>query len=485
MYLVPSRPLQFQASLDISADDTDTLCGTSQTHELWWDADSGILNSRARHITKVPGSMLDKDNLLPSNLNKDETEVYYHGEEKKHEADKAIAGHNRPAAPQNRQLNDLLDCMFGRGDLVLSLFWRSSEAGAEAGHREAWGSCREGEVEGKARVNHQRQALGTAILRRVDLLPLVRWASASRVLRIPIQPTNANNGGMPPPEALPLSISYRREPSAVARRKSHGLSGRRDGMKQAGDVLGDVRRDCEEGKEHDQELSSSRDMNNALTQHAGKPNLDHPLALGGGGAMIGEAREGTGEKGSTSMGDGHVLSLNGSASPKQGVETPEGSLGRSVSADSDSAGSWDSKTNTVLHQSNRTEHLLPARTKVCVRVKGVTLTDDFPGVVALARTQDLLVWLSFNFPRFEGYKGQGEREPGNNHLWKKGAVDAGGQEVHWSPTCAVSREEGRDWVPFEWSFEVRNGVSYAYHLSRSGVACFCLTSGSFPKNIVS
>lgn len=420
-----------QASLDLEAGNTETPPTAGQTHELWWDADSGILNSRARHTIKVPGGMLDN---LPAGT-----------------ADSSGSGESSGlASAEDRSLNSLLDCMFGRDDVVFSLYWSAGGVGGrqraprseiDGGHGEK--APNREEVADK----QERSPLGKAVLRRSDLLPLIGRTSARVVLSLPIEPTGADEGGMasvlPVPEALPLSISYRREPSAVARRKHRGSGGRREVGDQPAAGSGDVSR-REEILGFRQGLDESCEVDSAQGQadivgHPSKEDLGKAEEKGVGNE---DREEGQAQRGR----HGEGLS----------VSTPKNGSG--AEAGSDGGGSPESRerdSHTLLHRSPRTEHLLPARTNLCVGVESFSLAADIVNAGKIAGKEKSLLWVSFDFPRPEG-SGQVERQRGGVFVWKP-AVGKKLREVHCSPVAVANRVGGCDRMtaPLQWSIEVR------------------------------
>lgn len=421
-----------QAPLDLDTDGTETLLTTGQTHELWWDADSAVLNSRARHTIKVPGSLLDQ--LAPSAP----------GDTERASGDNESGGGggDGSATAGERSLNGLLDCMFGREDVALSLFWSAGGAGARQGGND-------GEANGAGSGKQGRSPLGRVVLRRADLLPLVRRTSARVVLRLPIEPAGAEGRGregvLPAPEVLPLSISYRREPSAVARRKSRC---RRGGHGELGRAPLDGGAADQGSGESDQTLGALSEAGSAEGQarrNASRTSTVNPGAdkekVGSGGPS-GEGQDPE-SGGGLSSSPGGVGTLGGS-----GVEFRANSGGSPIS--------WERDSNARVHRSSGTGLLLPARTKLCVRVDSVIVTGDVDAGGKAADSEEALVWVSFDFPGSDA-GGQAEREKGGVFLWMPADEQARHrEEVHWSPAVVASRDDGRDRVaPLEWSIEVR------------------------------
>ncbi|CAM9309942.1 unnamed protein product, partial [Discosporangium mesarthrocarpum] len=309
-----------------------------RSHYLWWDADSAILNSRARHAVKMPAP-----------------------------AETMIVGDDGGGGGGVGQAT-LLDWIFGPGDVVFSLFW-STGAGAGVGpvgekdkpnviERERVG---EGDGEGGGRGNRGGQQrcvkqccarrMGTAVLRRSDLVGLVQQRSACLVLHLPIEPrdkwdccTDCNNGvgaGQPPastPTHFPLSLSYRREPTAVARRKQ-GRAWEGDLRSVDSTIAGDI---------------------NAL----GPPSTPTP--------SLAERRRDHAQSSRASGADSDswnpVAAEEGSGRARGPPE--EGEQGDGVTA-----GGYTERSDkaTLLHRSSVTEHLLPARTRVCLCLGRVDL----------------------------------------------------------------------------------------------------------------
>lgn len=363
------------------------------------------------------------------------------------------------ATAEDRPLNTLLDCMLGNEDVVLSLFWSAGGAGAR--QSALWddgnggGGVGGGAHEGNAAVEtttttttkeQRRSPLGKVVLRRSDVLPLVRRTSASVVLRLPIKPAGAGAGAgagegdkaaaLPVPETLPLSVSYRREPSAVARRKSRGWSGRREVGQAAALGVGG------ESQEPPQELdASSCEAGGALSQEGASIHPSKAVGLG-----KAEEKEESGEISDHGRERGKLAEGGGSG----GGDDPPGSEAR------------DSRGHTLVHRSSRTEHLLPARTKLCVRVESVCLETGFveEGRTAGKEGDDLL-WVSFEFPG-AGSGGQAERKRRGVFVWKPGGGGGGEEaklpEIHWSPpAAAVVSQGGRCGrvAPLQWRIEVR------------------------------
>lgn len=435
--LVPMKcptlsPVTVQGSLEHEADDVNANARATagQAHELWWDADSGILNSRARHTIKIPGGTLDK---LPDTIDENATDGTGHGTE----------------FPGDRSLNNLLDCMFGQGDVSLLLFWSASGAGLgqrAPSHRVGG----DGELEdGK----QERRPLGKTALRRSDLLPLVRRTSGRVVLELPIEATRGRSAALPSPDTLPLSISYRREPLAVARRKSLVGAGRR---REAADE-GDGRAG---GKKRGHDLHD-RDVSGAFegprgayargTYLTGRPLHVSSLHRVGKERPRGEASR-EGDRNGT-FDESWSLPHGAPRTPERSVEVDDSAAGGGVG----SPGSRDSKSDSCVRPSSRAEHMLPARTTVCVRIDSIDFSSGAAGMEALASPEEFVTWASFEFPEREGF-GQGGGKDGVVWVWRPGRQGGAGQDVHWSPAVSARREGGRDRVPLEWSVEVRGRV---------------------------
>ena len=354
------------------------------------------------------------------------------------------------ATAEDRSLNTLLDCMLGKEDVVLSLFWSAGGAGSR--QSAPWddgsgggGGANEGKAvaEMLAKEQQRRSPLGKVVLRRADVLPLVRRTSASAVLRLPIEPAGDGDGekasALPVPEVLPLSVSYRREPSAVARRKSRGWSGRRDvGPGAAGGGGGGSCGDGE-GEGSPQDLNASFEFEGPLSK-AGAAS-SRPSKVDRGKAEEKDASSEVSEDG------------------KEDVKRAEWG-GSGGDGDSPGSSESDGRSHTLVHRSSRTEHLLPARTKLCVRVESVCLATT--GFVEEGRTagrgDDGLLWVSFDFPGAER-SGQAERKRGGVFVWKPGGdgEEAKRPEVHWSPPAAVASQEDRCGrvALLQWSVDVR------------------------------
>ncbi|CBJ27795.1 conserved unknown protein [Ectocarpus siliculosus] len=424
-YVLPSS----QTCLDLDIDGTDTPPTTAdQTHELWWDADSGILNSRARHTVKVPGGILDKP-AAPGSAGSTGGGA---GQSSGDAGTAAVA-----TTTEGGPLNNLLDCMFGHEDVVLSLFAGVAAAGTGGARPEApWGDGGRGRV-GESVATSKRQGgrslIGKAVLRRADLLPLVRRTSARAVLRLPIEPADDTGEGvlLAAPEALPLSVSYRREPSAVARRKSRGRCGRREAP----------------SEESHQGLDVSCDA-----EVAGLPSI----------ADLGkEEAEGRGECEASGV-RGHDASpgaVSSSSPPHGAASSPEEGFGGS----GDGGGypdSCESATGPLARRTSRTEHLLPARTKLCVHVDSVRLTS---GVGDVGGEEQVLLWVSFDFPGPES-GGRPERKRGGVYVWKPGdEKEERRREVQWSPAVVAARQEERDLVALlQWRLELPVTIDAAF-----------------------
>lgn len=423
------------------AGDSYSAIAISQAHDLWWDGDSGILNSRARHTIKVHGDVVGK---LPDGPTHDSRDAGGGG---------GSGGGGEAGAPEDRLLNGLLDCVFGRGDVLLNLFWSSGEAGA--GQREpqprhhGHGAARPG---GKA-----HRPLGKAVLRREDLLPLVRRTSARVVLRLPIEPASAEgrDGELRPPETLPLSVSYRREPSAVARRKSCASSGRRVAKEGA---VGDVERD---GKDDDGSLQGvGVELMRDGGQARGGEHLNGDYSFDGSfGANPSEGdKEGVGgeARGERQRGGASRKPL---PSHRRGAGSPEASVDGGAFVGNDPHDSRESERKKAGSRSPRTDHLLPARTTLCVHVTSISWMNSS----TLATKGEGSMWASFDFPGPGGH-GVEQRKRGGVFVWQPEAEggETKRENEHWSPPVAANEEGACDRVPLDWRVEVRD----------VGVCCF-------------
>ncbi|CAM9554962.1 unnamed protein product, partial [Ectocarpus sp. 13 AM-2016] len=426
-YVLPSS----QAGLDLDIAGTDTPPTTAgQIHELWWDADSGILNSRARHTVKVPGGILDKPAAPGSARSAGGGAGQSSGD----------AGTDPVAttATEGRSLNNLLDCMFGREDVVLSLFAGVAAAGTGGARPEApWGGDGGGGRAGESAATTKRQGgrslIGKAVLRRADLLPLVRRTSARAVLRLPIEPADDDDEGvlLAAPEELPLSVSYRREPSAVARRKSRGRGGRREARSEESHQGLDASCDAEVAG-----LPSARD--------AGKEEAE-------GGSEC----EASGVRGQ----DASPGEVSSSSPPHATASAPEEGF-RGSGGGGGSPDSCESATGPRARRASTTEHLLPARTKLCVHVDSVRLTR---GVRDVGWKEQALLWVSFDFPGIES-GGRPERKRGGVYVWKPGdEKEEKRREVQWSPAVVATRQEERDLVALlRWRLELPVTIDAAF-----------------------
>ena len=431
---ITQQPLQ--ASLDVKGGgDSDSAVAISQTHDLWWDGDSGILNSRARHTIKVHGNAVGK---LPDGPTNDSRDAGGGG---------GSGGGGESGTPEDRLLHGLLDCVFGPGDVGLNLFWSSGEVGA--GQREPQ-PRHHGHGEARTGGDRAHRPLGKALLRREDLLPLVRRTSASVVLRLPIEPSSAEGGDgeLRPPETLPLSVSYRREPSAVARRKSHASSARRAAKER-------------DGKDDDgflQEVGVKLMRDGGQARGGGHLTGDYAFD-GSFGANPSEGNEesvGGETRGERRQSGDSCKSL---PSHPRGAGSPEGSVDGGTSVGNDSHGSRESGRKMLGIRSPRTDHLLPARTTLCVRVTSISWMTSS----TLVTKGGGFIWASFDFPGPGGY-GVEEMKRGGVFVWQP---EAGGGETkreneHWSPPVAANEEGSCDRVPLDWRVEVRD----------IGVCCF-------------
>lgn len=367
--------------------------------------------------------------------------------------------------------------MFGREDVTLSLFWSAGGGGAGPGQRAPWSRGGGDEGEGKDEA-HRRRPLGTVALRRADLLPLVRHTCSRAVLRLPIEPacadTDGGGGGraLRAPETLPLSISYRREPSAVARRKWRGWGGRREGTQAADEGVGGVRADDGNlddglGLLYDGSADAGRGGDAPPGERVGEAGRVHrPVSVALSEQDVEGVRGGTG--GGEEESAEHVELASWL---KPGVGTPEGSIAEGVSSVDGSPDPWGSESNTLVHRSSRTEHLLPARTTMCVRVERIVLVNISPaGGGTLEDGEEDLVWTSFDFPGPAEFKPRGGKR-GGVFVWDAVEGGAKSQEVHWSPAVAVRRESGHDSVPLEWSVEV--SFFFFLHVRPAG-RCFAV-----------
>lgn len=442
-----TQPLQ--ASLDPEGGvDSDPAVATNQAHELWWDGDSGILNSRARHTIKVHGNAVGNIPEGPTHDSRGAGGGGVSGDGNG-SGSRGGGGGGEAGAPEDRSLSGLLDCVFGRGDVVLTLFWSSGEAGAgqrEPQHRH------HGHGEASTGGDKAHRPLGKAVLRREDLLPLVRRTSARVVLKLPIEPTSADGGeggGLRPPETLPLSVSYRREPSAVARRKSRASSGRREAKKGA---IGDVKCGRKDNDGPLQEVGVELMGDGGQSRGGGHLNEDDAFDGSFGANPSEEGEEGVGgeARGGRRQGGASRKPL---PSHRRGLGSPEGSVDEDASVADDSHGSRKSERKTLGSRSPRTDHLLPARTTLCVRVKSISWKTSS----TLAAKGKGFMWASFDFPGHGGY-GEEERKRGGVFVWQPGAGggEAKRKNEHWSPPVATKREGACDRVPLEWRVEVRN-----------------------------
>lgn len=330
----------------------------------------------------------------------------------------------------DRSLNGLLDCMFGREDVVLSLFW---SAGVRQGGTH-------GDAEGTRPAEKQRRSpLGRVVLRRADLLPLVRRTSSRVVLRLPIEPTDGSDKRevLPAPEVLPLSISYRREPSAVARRKSRSSRAGLGGQVARAPVDG---RGAERGSG---EMSQFLDALSEIGSTAGNASR----------STVDPSKEEENVKRDETIGEeGEYPEQGESPSWPHKGDTTGVEVGSNIGGSADSC---ESDGDTLGHRSSGTELLLPARTKLCVRVENVVLTTCVDEDGGGGNTSDeILAWVSFAFPG-PNAGDQAKRQKGGVFLWKPADEQARQREVHWSPAILASRDDGHDRVaPLGWSMEV-------------------------------
>lgn len=465
---VAERTILQAADVDFEAeekvDNNHFPTDRTQNHQLWWDADSAILNSRARHTVKVPGGMLGSvPGVITSSTNDDDATTI-----------------------KDPSLLRLLDCIFGEGDIHFSLFWSIGSADTGEARTSDRKPC-------KGEGRQERRRLGTAVLRRSDLAPLVKKTSSRAVLRLAIQPCRPADGGgstegeqsgasrsfgcrFSAPGTLPLSVSYRREPSAVARRKSRGGNGRRE-------TANGVPHKLQHKRHHVGHDSSTDNHGNRGEMHARRASTMMTTLSFGEEKELEKAAED----------DEHDLHPSEIGAKRSfGEIKEEGDIGRrqapgrdnesrrreradrradedvmhylDLRGDSDGTGGAD----TLVHRSSRTEHLLPARTTVCVCVDGIELPHaSLENVDALAGDGESLVWASFRFPGTEDW----DRGSGG------GSVGEGGgngnrldEDERWSPAVSVQRESTRDWAPLEWSVEVNDvDILYGDKLCDSGV----------------
>ncbi|CAM9342575.1 unnamed protein product [Scytosiphon promiscuus] len=384
------------------------VTAAGQRHELWWDADSAVLNSRARHTVKVP----------------------------------------------DQSLNGLLDCMFGREDVVFSLFWSAGGAGAQQGS--PGGS--DGEAEGTGLGKQRRSPLGKVVLRRSDMLSLVQRTSSRVVLRLPIEPARTEGtdkrAALPAPETLPLSICYRREPSAVARRKSRDRRG----------LIEDFAGAPVDGRAEEGGSENPHQYPGVLPRVGSDAGRSAGNAISPSAAVGLGAEQEKGENGETSWGgQGHLEHGGPPTSPREGVGTSRGSGGELRPSEGGCSDSLESGSDSLVVRSSGTEHLLPAHTKLCVRVESVVLTTCAGGSGEVAGIEEeVLVWVGFAF-RGPDTGGRAEREKGGVFLWKPAAEQARRREIHWSPPVLTRRNSERDRVaPLEWSIELPVTIDAAF-----------------------
>lgn len=392
------------------------------------------------------------------------------------------------ARREDVSLGRLLDCMFGEGDVRLSLFWSAGGCGAERNQQQSPREASVGQVrreqsdEDSGNRRQERRCMGTAVLRRDDLLPLVRRSSARTVLTIQIDPhpgSHADGGSavaggdstsFPPPRVLPLSVSYRREPTAVARRKSRGWSCRREAnVRQEEESLGSFGtgerdRECQE-KDLDMPGGGGCDVRS----QNGPPIDEVGLASDSGSVDVKE-------RGRYGLG-GRVEDDGGDTSKEnpQGLEKARATTGEGKAAycehfsgtgspdsrsDVDNSSATSGSSGAFVHRSSRTEHILPAHTTVCIRVDSIyflrpLLPHDIRDMAAYDGDGTCLAyWASFAFPKLESW-GRGEQQTSSGVSWGNGRDENGmDREEYWSPAVPSTRQDGSDGVPLAWRVEV-------------------------------
>lgn len=357
-------------------------------------------------------------------------------------ADASTAG----SGSADRLLHYLLDCILGEGDVILSLSWT---IGGATGGRAPWERGGDSVAMEENNMTQERRPLGTAVLRRDDLLPLVRQKSASAVLRLPIEPSPGIGwiGAPRAPDFFPLCVSYRREPSAVARRKLRGqdsLSGGRRAVRDM--VLGRG-----EGKEQSGLGVSSED-----TESAGVSRVVGQAGLSGQANCSRDVDLSAKPTDESGVNDAISSTNKRTGTPQR----PEGSF-----AESFSDGLVESCNNkggdAVVCESSRIEDSLPTHATLCIRVEKLDLTAAAAATEALTvgSEMDCVVWASFEFPR------QVERKRGAVFVWRPDSIDDDSSQVHWSPPADNLRREGNiEYASLEWRVEVRGdrgrGVVY-------------------------
>lgn len=344
----------------------------------------------------------------------------------------------KATSPEEHSLESLLDCLFGRGDTTLSLFWSGGSSAVD--HLQAHGDARqEGEQERRdgGHDEDERRLLGTAVLRRADLLPLVRQTSARIVFKLPIRPSSSNADEfvrLLPPDVLELAITYRREPSAVARRKSHGWCARRRTESETLPAID--RSNAHDLQESHQELNSLDDAMNAPEFSSGDSCDD--------------------DRNSSSDQEQSVNDDQAPSSPRRASEPPEGSVGES--AGNSFASSRESEKVPVDDAPSRTEHLLPARATVCFRVEHFTLTSGVvSGHEAHSDSERGLLWVSFTFPAAESMRQKARKQSGV-FVWEDRAQQAEQGKTYWSPTVAAGMDGERERIPLDWDVEVKEAL---------------------------
>lgn len=347
------------------------------------------------------------------------------------------------------------------------------------------------ELEGRKRKHH---FMGTALLRRTDLLPLVRRTSARAVLRLPIErpsPSNAegSSGGdrggreaapdekasaaifFSAPDMLPLSVSYRREPSAVARRKSRAWSGRQEPKTKEGSGVG-TEGERESPEDGDDVCRSSRGIargeggdttdylqpNLGLSRNGGK-NIDSNVTgdadserMSVGGA--GETPQSIDGIAQTMCDDGrasHGELCSGNNSLKARGDFSSSSSSSSTSADSGGA---------LVHHLFRTETLLPAHTTLCIRVDSINFVspssdDNVPGSNVMYDEEGpaFAYWAGFTFPSPDCW-GREQQEKCETLGRGGGGENGMGEEEYCSPALPAVWEGGVRRVALEWCVEV-------------------------------
>lgn len=342
-------------------------------------------------------------------------------------ADTSTAGNGSA----DRLLHYLLDCLLGGGDVILSLSWT---IGGANGGRAPWERGRDSVAVEEEVVTQERRPLGTAVLRRDDLLTLVRQKSASAVLRLPIEPSPGIGwiGAPRVPEFFPLCVSYRREPSAVARRKLRGRDRRPGGSRAVGDVV--LGRG--EGKEQSGLEVSSGDTESARVSPVVEQAGLSRQAECGRDVVLSVKRA---DESSVS----YAISSAGQRMPQRSEDAFAESVGDGL------VESCNNKGNDIgVCESSCIEDSLPTCATVCVRVENLVLAAT--AALTVGSEMDNVVWASFEFPR------QVERKRGAVFVWQSDRIDNDSYQVHWSPPAASFRREGdMEHSSLEWRVEVR------------------------------